>query len=100
MRLKNKVSIITGAAMGIGRATALLFAREGACVVVADINDKGGTETVRFIEENGGQAIFVHTDVGVPQEIESMVARAVRTYGRLNIVHSNAFSRGAKPARD
>lgn len=100
MRLKNKVSIITGAAMGIGRATALLFAREGACVVVADINDKGGTETVRFIEENGGQAIFVHTDVGVPQEIESMVARAVRTYGRLNIVHSNAFWRVAKPAVD
>jgi len=92
------VAIITGAATGIGRATALLFAREGASVVVADINKKSGTQTVQSIQESGGRAIFVHTDVGVPEEIEALVGRAVSAYGRLNILHSNAFWRVAKPA--
>ena len=98
MRLKNKVAIITGAATGIGRATALLFAREGASVVVADINEKNGTQTVQSIQEAGGRAIFVHTDLAIPNEIEALVEETIKTYGHLNILHSNAFWRVAKPA--
>jgi NAD(P)-dependent dehydrogenase (short-subunit alcohol dehydrogenase family) len=98
MRLRNKVAIITGAATGIGRATALLFAREGASVVVADINEKNGTQTVLSIQEAGGRAIFVHTDLAVPNEIEALVEETIKTYGQLNILHSNAFWRVAKPA--
>ena len=98
MRLKNRVAIITGAATGIGRATALLFAREGAAVVVADINKKNGAQTVQAIQETGGQAIFVHTDLAFPNEIEALVEETIKAYGQLNILHSNAFWRVAKPA--
>jgi len=63
MRLRDKVAIITGAASGIGRATAILFAQEGAKVVVADVNDEMGKETVSLISKQGGEAIFLHTDV-------------------------------------
>jgi NAD(P)-dependent dehydrogenase (short-subunit alcohol dehydrogenase family) len=100
MRLKNKVAIITGAASGIGRATALLFAREGAAVVVADVNNKNGAQTVQSIQEAGGRAIFVHTDLAVPNEIETLVEETIKTYGQLNILHSNAFWRVAKPAME
>ena len=98
MRLKDRVAIITGAATGIGRATALLFAREGAAVVVADVNKKDGAQTVQSIQEAGGRAIFVHTDLAVPAEIEALVEETIRTYGHLNILHSNAYWRVAKPA--
>ena len=98
MRLKDRVAIITGAATGIGRATALLFAREGAAVVVADVNKKDGAQTVQSIQEAGGRATFVHTDLAVPAEIEALVEETIRTYGHLNILHSNAYWRVAKPA--
>jgi NAD(P)-dependent dehydrogenase (short-subunit alcohol dehydrogenase family) len=98
MRLQNKVAIITGAATGIGRATALLFAREGASVVVADISKKSGVQTVQSIQDAGGRAIFVHTDLAVPEQIEALVEQTIRSYGHLNILHSNAFWRVAKPA--
>jgi NAD(P)-dependent dehydrogenase (short-subunit alcohol dehydrogenase family) len=98
MRLQNKVAIITGAATGIGRATALLFAREGASVVVADINKKGGVQTVQSIQDAGGRALFVHTDLAIPKEIEALVEQTINAYGHLNILHSNAFWRVAKPA--
>jgi NAD(P)-dependent dehydrogenase (short-subunit alcohol dehydrogenase family) len=100
MRLKNKVAIITGAASGIGRATAQLFAREGAAVVVADVNDRGGQETVRLIEQEHGTSAFVHTDVSVPEDIAAMVERAVQLYGHLDILHSNAYWRVAKTATE
>lgn len=98
MRLKDKVAIITGAASGIGRATAFLFAQEGAAVVAADIDATGGQETVEKIRQKNGKANFVHTDVGVPEEVQALVERAVQFYGRLNILHSNAFWRVARPA--
>ena len=98
MRLQNKVAIITGAATGIGRATALLFAREGASVVVADINKKSGVQTVQSIQDAGGRALFVHTDLAIPSEIEALVEQTITAYGHLNILHSNAFWRVAKSA--
>ncbi len=90
MRLAKKVAIITGAATGIGRAAALLFAREGARVVVADVDDEGGRETVALIEEAGGEALYVRVDVTRPADVERMVRTAVETYGRLDVLFNNA----------
>ena len=90
MKLKGKVAIITGAGSGIGRATAVLFAREGAKVVVADLVMAAGEETVTEIKVNGGEAIFVQVDVSKSTEMEQMVRMAVETYGRLDILYNNA----------
>jgi NAD(P)-dependent dehydrogenase (short-subunit alcohol dehydrogenase family) len=90
MRLKNKVAIITGAATGIGEATALLFAEEGAKVVVADLDPVGGEKTVAQIREIGGQAIFVHTDLRMEADCEKAVDETVKAYGRLDILVNNA----------
>src|SRR5690606_28095284 len=91
----GKVAIVTGAANGIGRATALRFAAEGARVVAADVDDAGGSATVDAVKAAGGDAVFVHTDVSLPAEVERMVATAVERYGRLDFAHSNAGSVGA-----
>ncbi len=88
--LKEKVTIVTGGASGIGRATAILFAREGARVVVADRDPTGGQETVRMIEGEGGQAIFVQTDVSRAEDVQRMVKETVSTYGRLDVLFNNA----------
>ena len=88
--LEGKVAVVTGAAMGIGRASALAFAREGASVVVADIDEAGGRETVSLVEEQGGQASFVLTDVSVKADVQAMVQHAVDTYGGLDCAHNNA----------
>jgi NAD(P)-dependent dehydrogenase (short-subunit alcohol dehydrogenase family) len=88
--LDGKVAIVTGAAMGIGRASAQIFAREGARVVVADIDEVGGRQTVAAITASGGQATFVATDVSVKTDVEAMVAHAVATYGGLDCAHNNA----------
>ncbi len=90
MRLKDKVALITGAGSGIGRESALLFAREGAKVVVVDVNDEAGQETVRLIRENGGDAVFVHADVSRAEDVRNMIAAAEDTYGRLDILFNNA----------
>lgn len=90
MKLKDKVAIITGAGSGIGRASALLFAREGAKVVVADLVAEAGAETVRQIEAEGGQALFVAVDVSQAVQVEAMVQAAVERYGRLDILFNNA----------
>ena len=90
MRLKDKVALITGASSGIGRETALLFAREGACVVVADVDDKGGHEIVETIERREGKADYVHADVSQASDCERMVATAERRFGKLNVVFNNA----------
>jgi NAD(P)-dependent dehydrogenase (short-subunit alcohol dehydrogenase family) len=88
--LEGKVAVVTGAAMGIGRAAAQLFSREGASVVVADIDEGGGHGTVDLIEAAGGQASFVRTDVSVPGEVAAMVGHAVATYGGLDCAFNNA----------
>ncbi|MBI4551351.1 MAG: SDR family oxidoreductase [Candidatus Latescibacteria bacterium] len=90
MRLQNKIAIITGASTGIGRASAVLFAQEGARVVVADINDDGGRQTIEVIRKAGGEAEYVHTDVSQSDQVQTMVARAVEVYGGVDILFNNA----------
>lgn len=93
-RLEGKVAIITGAGSGFGRLSALLFAKEGAKVVVADIVDKNGEETVRQIREAGGEASFVHVNVADAAQSANMVKTAVDTYGKLDILFNNAGIQG------
>lgn len=88
--LDGKVALVTGAAMGIGRASALVFSREGANVVVADIDEDGGRETVSLAEQAGGRASFVQADVSVKSDVEAMVRHAVTTFGGLDCAHNNA----------
>ncbi len=93
-RLKGKVALITGGGSGIGRATAMLFAREGAKVLVADYNADGGERVARAIKEAGGEAIFHAADVSNPKEVEAMVAKTVATFGRLDCAFNNAGIEG------
>ena len=90
MRLQNKVAIITGGSSGIGRETCLLFAKEGAKVVIVDINDDGGQETLGMIEADGGTAIYIHADQSKADECEQMIAKTEETYGRVDILFNNA----------
>ena len=91
---ENKVALVTGGGSGIGRACALAFAREGAKVVVADVMERGGEETVQMIREAGGESIFVKTDVSKAADVEALVKRAVDTYGRLDCGINNAGIEG------
>ena len=90
MRISDKVAIITGAASGIGRTTAILFAKEGGKVVVADKNEVGGNETVDLIRSDGGQAIFDYVNVTSATDIQGMVKTTINTYGKLNILVNTA----------
>lgn len=99
--MDNKIALVTGAGSGIGRATALVFAREGAKVVVSDIVVEGGQETVQQIEAAGGEAIFVKADVSQAADVETLVAKTVETYGRLDCAFNNAGIEGSvKPTID
>ena len=89
-RLEGKVAIITGSGSGIGRATALLFAEEGAKVVVVDIDPKGGEETVRKIKEKNGEASFVQTNVMKYEEVKLLIDRVILEYGKIDVLHNNA----------
>jgi NAD(P)-dependent dehydrogenase (short-subunit alcohol dehydrogenase family) len=88
--LAGKVALITGAASGIGRATALLLAAKGAAIVVADIQESCGQETVQLIESEGGRATFARADVTDRAQVDAMVQHAVDTFGGLDILHANA----------
>ncbi len=90
MQLDGKVALITGAGSGIGRESALLFASEGAAVVVVDIDDKGGEETVAAVRASGGRAVYVHADVAKPDDCARMVASAEGAFARLNVLFNNA----------
>jgi len=89
-RLNDRTAIITGASRGIGRATALLFASEGASVVVADVNTDDGTEVVDRIEADGGTASFVSLDVTDSEQVQAMIDHAVELYGGVDILVNNA----------
>ena len=90
MRLENKVAVITGGASGIGRETAILFASEGARVIVVDVNDSGGHETVSLVTGAGGDASYCRADVSRAANCEAMIAAAEDRYGRLDILFNNA----------
>ena len=90
MRLENKVALITGAGSGIGRETALLFGREGAHVVVVDVNDPAGDAVAAELRVAGGEAVYFHADVSKAAEAEGMIRAAEASFGRLDVLFNNA----------
>ncbi|WP_110114959.1 SDR family oxidoreductase [Bacillus sp. CGMCC 1.16541] len=100
MRLKNKVSVITGGADGIGKATALKFAKEGAKVVVADMNEDAGQNVVAEVKEQGGEATFFKLDVTNFEEVNALVEFTVDTYGSIDVMFNNAGIGINKPFLD
>lgn len=90
MRLKDRVAIITGAGSGMGRASAIMFAKEGARIVAADLNEETGQETVKQIKDNGGEAVFVKVDVSNEDDVKKMVRTAVDQFGKLSILFNIA----------
>ncbi len=97
-KLDGRVALVTGAASGIGRSTALAFGGDGARVVVADVLADEGRETVDLIERAGGEAIYVPADVSRTADVELLVRTAVATFGRLDCAHNNAGIEGSAPA--
>ena len=95
-RLEAKVALVTGGSSGIGRASSLAFAREGAKVIIADVDVEGGEETARLVKAAGSEAIFVRADVSKVTEVEALVAKAVAAYGRLDCAHNNAGINGLR----
>src|SRR5439155_4614186 len=93
--MEGKVVLVTGGGTGIGRASALAFAAEGASVVVADVADDAGAETVELVRTEGSEALYVHTDVTRRDEVAAMVAACVDSFGRLDYAHNNAGMSGA-----
>jgi NAD(P)-dependent dehydrogenase (short-subunit alcohol dehydrogenase family) len=89
-RLKDKIAVITGSGKGLGEAMALLFSREGAKIVVFDIDEPAGQETVEQIQQQGGEAIFVHGDVSKPDDAVRVIDAAVDAYGRVDVLVNNA----------
>lgn len=87
---ENKVALVTGAGSGIGQAAAILYAEQGASVVVSDLNEKGGNETVDAIIKSGGKASFVKADVSVAEECKKLTEECIRIYNRLDIAFNNA----------
>ncbi len=96
MKLDGKVALVTGGAAGIGEATALAFAREGARVVIADINEEGGHETVVAIEKQKGEALFVKVDVTRSAEVQAMIETTADRFGGLHLAFNNAGMAGAR----
>lgn len=100
-RLDGKVAVITGAASGIGRATAILFAKEGCSVVLADVRDDDGKKVVEDITKKGGKALYSHTDVSSENDVEKTIRMAIDKYGKLDIMFNNAGIEGpSKPMHE
>jgi NAD(P)-dependent dehydrogenase (short-subunit alcohol dehydrogenase family) len=100
MKLDNRVAVITGAGSGIGRASALEFARAGARVVVADLNLAGALETARQIKAGGGQAIALETDVALPESVQTLVAQTLETFSQVHVLLNNAAIQINKTVED
>lgn len=90
MRLENKVAIITGAASGIGKQTALIFAEEGAKVAIADINEQAGEEVATMIRELGGNAVFIKTDVSNTEQVANLIKTTINYHGKIDILINNS----------
>ena len=97
--LEDKIALVTGAGSGIGRASSLVLAREGAKVVVSDINAEGAEATLSTIKEMGGEGVFVHADVSKPEDVQALVASVIHTYGRLDCAYNNAGIEGYMEGR-
>src|SRR5262245_51468397 len=96
-RLDGKVAVITGAASGMGEATARLFAEQGAAVLIADLQDAKGEAAAKQIEAAGGRAAYLHTDVSSGEDVQAMFRRAAELFGGVDVVYNNAgigFSEG------
>ena len=100
MRLRDKVAIITGGSSGIGQATALLFAKEGAKIVIASRNPEEGSKTVDMIKKEGGKAVFIKTDVSKELEVKNLVESTVKIFGKIDILYNNAGIELAKPVTE
>ncbi|PSM16376.1 MULTISPECIES: SDR family oxidoreductase [Nitratireductor] len=92
--VSGKIALVTGSGAGIGQATAVRFAAEGAKVVVSDVNETGGAETVELIRKDGGEAIFVKADISSAADVSALIAKTVETYGRLDCACNNAGIEG------
>ena len=90
----NKIVLVTGGGSGIGRVSALAFAQQGATLVIADVDETGGQETVRLIAQDGAEAHFIHTDVSQTAQVEALIAETVARYGRLDCAFNNAGVEG------
>lgn len=97
MRLENKVAIITGGGTGIGRETALLFAKEGAKVVVTDINEESGSQTVKDLQAHGSEALFIHHDVSNEDDWKKVAKETIDQFGKVDILFNNAGIYKIKP---
>ena len=101
MKLQDKVAVITGAASGMGKEIAFLYAKEGASVVVSDLNGEGAEATVKEIEANGGKAFAIKTNVAVEEDIQQLIDSTVDTYGKVDILVNNAgIMDNMEPAAD
>ncbi|MGH8014017.1 MAG: SDR family oxidoreductase [Candidatus Binataceae bacterium] len=93
-RVEGKIALVTGGGSGIGRATSLVFAREGATVMIADYNPEGAERTVKMIKDAGGKAACLNIDVSVARQVETMVAKTVEAFGRIDCAFNNAGIEG------
>jgi NAD(P)-dependent dehydrogenase (short-subunit alcohol dehydrogenase family) len=88
--MKDKIALVMGGGAGTGRATVLAFAHEGAKVVIADVNEKGGRESLELVEAQGGEGLFVHADMGRTPDVQRVIAQTQRVFGGLHMVANNA----------
>ena len=95
---KRQVVLVTGGGSGIGQASAMAFARNGAKVVIADISTAGGEETVQMLQERGGDGCFIRADVTAAEDVATMVRRTVETYGRFDVAFNNVGFEGQQAA--